>query len=571
MGKMIKNVVLNGGKGNMNQQLYSISDDYNFLDTTMSIALVPVKDFDISEKYIIDGNIFIYPKHSLDTSIIQGCKFDFTFEELKDTFYDATIIAFPIFFSQRLILGSLFPTTKDELIKKATSQAEDIINVFRYIYSNFDKVSNLPQRAGYIKENLCGFLLYSCTMQSSTFISGKNYVSSQTIGNGLNINLQLMKPAIEQIFSSLYKNDTTISSIIKHALRLYSDILYLPTATNKYIQAMTLIDYLGNPFEYQKMQKNKAQIAPFSADSFSQYNKICERFKFLTSKKDENGKEIGLRTNIIHNGKTIESLITEGYKIDLILRELQLYICNFINGILIYSNQNDWAYIESKIEEKRNQIQAIPSRYTEKIECDSVIVIDFDFLNQAIKEVYQLYPQYIDRKFDLVKFLSFILAQSDLHRPDYQIPVNFFFSKNQPIYNATTTLLLNEYDGLGFQCLDGEISIYTKNIDKDYYSFLTQTIERIISEKNYFFNDATKYTNIILISDYNQIPDKDYIQVNNSCKMLTLGRRDNKRTQCYDDCLYFDITYAIMTILDIPLYEECSPNFIFNTPRFPNA
>lgn len=41
----------------MNQQLYSISDDYNFLDTTMSIALVPVKDFDISEKYIIDGNI----------------------------------------------------------------------------------------------------------------------------------------------------------------------------------------------------------------------------------------------------------------------------------------------------------------------------------------------------------------------------------------------------------------------------------------------------------------------------------------------------------------------------------
>ena len=186
---------------------------------------------------------------------------------------------------------------------------------------------------------------------------------------------------------------------------------------------MTLIDYLGNPFEYQKMQKNKAQIAPFSADSFSQYNKICERFKYLTSKKDENGKEIGLRTNIIHNGKTIESLITEGYKIDLILRELQLYICNFINGILIYSNQNDWAYIESKIEEKRNQIQAIPSGYTGKIECDSVIVIDFDFLNQAIKEVYQLYPQYIDRKFDLEKFLSFILVQSDLHRPDYQIPV----------------------------------------------------------------------------------------------------------------------------------------------------
>ena len=555
----------------MNQQLYSISDDYCFLDSSMSIALVPIKDFDISKKYIIDGNIYIYPKHTLDTSIIRGFHFDFTFEELKDTFYDAAIITFPIFFSQKMILGSLFPNTKDELIKKATSQAEEVINVFRYLYSNFDKVSNLPQRAGFIKENLCGFLLYFCSVQASTFISGKNYVSNQAIGTGLKINLQLMKPTIEQFFSALYKNDTTVSSIIKHALRLYSDILYLPTATNKYMQAMTLIDYLGNPFEYQKMQKNKTKIAPFSADSLSQYNKICERFKYLTSKKDENGKEIGLRTNIIHNGKTIESLIPEGYKIDLILRELQLYICNYINGILIYSNQNDWAYIEEKIEEKRNQVQAIPSGYTGKIECDSVVVIDFDFLNQAIKEVYQLYPQYIDRKFNLINFLSLVLTQCDLHRPDYQIPVNFIFSKNEPIYNATTTHLLSEYDGLGFQCLDGEISIYTINVKKDYYSFLSQTMERIISEKNYFFNDVTKYTNIILISDYNQLPDEVYIQVNNSCKMLTLGRLDNKRTQCYDDCLYFDITYAIMTTLNIPLYEDCTPNFIFNTPRYPNA
>lgn len=347
---MTNNVVLNGGNDKMSQQLYSISDDYYFLDSAMSIALVPIKDFDINEKYIIDGNIYIYPKHTLDTSIIQGNKFDFSFEELKDAFYDATIITFPISFSQRIILGSLFPSVKDELIKKATSQAEEIVNIFRYIYSNFDKVSNLPQRAGYIKENICGFLLYSCTMNSSTFISGKNYVSSQTIGNGLKVDLTLMRQPIDQLFFALYKNNTTVSNILKHALRLYSDILYLPTATNKYIQAMTLIDYLGNPFEYQKMQKNKAQIVPFSADSFSQYNKICERFKYLTSKKDENGNEIGLRTNIIHNGKNIESLIFEGYKIDLILRELQLYICNFINGILIYSNENDWTYIESKIE-----------------------------------------------------------------------------------------------------------------------------------------------------------------------------------------------------------------------------
>lgn len=531
----------------MKQSLYSIANDYNYLNSDMAVALVPVKDFNIDKKYVIEGNITIYPKYSLDTSIIQGSICDFSFRGIKEIFYDATIIAFPITPPQIIITGSLMPSVKDKLIKKVLNQAEEIINVFRYIYSNLDKVSNLPQRAGYIKGNLCGFLLFSIMMQGSTFISGKNYISSQTIGNSLNVNVTFMKPSIDDMFFALYRNDTIISNIIKHALRLYSDILYLPTATDKFIQAMTLVDYLGNPFEYQKMQKNKTKIAPFSADSYSQYNFICERFKYLTSKKDEQGKEIGLRTNIIHNGKSLESLIFEGYKIDMVLRELQLYICNFINGILEYSSQNEWSYIEEKIEEKRNYIQTIPNGYTGKVECDTVIIIDFDFLNQAIKEVYQLYPQYIERKFELSRFFQLILAQCDIHRPEYQIPVNFIFSKDDIIYNSDSTFVLSKYDGLGMQCSDGELYIYAIKINEDYNGSLTSIFKRVISEKNYFYNDATKYTNIVLISDYNKIPDEYMREVNNSCKTLTLGRLDNKRTQCYDDCLYFDITYLVMT------------------------
>lgn len=169
----------------MEQSLYSIARDYSFLDSTKAVAIVPIKDFNISEKYVIGGNINIYPKHTLDTSVIQGSIYDFSFQEIKDIFYDATIIAFPIIPPQIIITGSLFPSVKDELMKKALNQAEEIINVFRYIYSNFDKVSNLPQHAGYIKGNLCGFLLFSIAMQAATFISGKNYVTSQTIGNSL--------------------------------------------------------------------------------------------------------------------------------------------------------------------------------------------------------------------------------------------------------------------------------------------------------------------------------------------------------------------------------------------------
>ena len=70
----------------MEQSLYSIASDYSFLDSTMAVAIIPIKDFNISEKYVIDGNINIYPKHTLDTSVIQGSIYDFSFQEIKTFF-----------------------------------------------------------------------------------------------------------------------------------------------------------------------------------------------------------------------------------------------------------------------------------------------------------------------------------------------------------------------------------------------------------------------------------------------------------------------------------------------------
>lgn len=551
--------------------LYSISKDYNILEPNMYVALVPIKQLEISEKYVIDGNINIYPKGSLDTSIIQGSIYDFTFQELKDIFYDSTIISFPLISPQSIITGSLYPSVKDKLIKEAFNQAEEIVNIFRYIFCNFDKVSNLPQRAGYIKDNLCGFLLFSCAMQASTFISGKNYIANKTIGIPLKVNVEHMKPTIDFLFNSLYKNNTEVSNILKHAIRLYSDILYMPTATNKFMQAMTLIDYLGNPFDFQNMQKNKAKIAPFSADSYTQYNKICERFKLLTSQKDDAGNQIGLRTNIIHNGKSIEELIVEGYKIDLVLRELQFYICNFINGNLEYSNQNEWSYIENKIEEKRTTVQAIPTGYTGNFECDVVIIIDFNFLNKAIREVYQLYPHYKEHKFDISQFFQLLLKQCDIHRPNYQIPVNFIYTEDDAIFNSNIKLKLSEHEAKGFDCPDGELSIYTHKVTQNYSNFLSNTLKNVISEKNYFFNDYAKYTNIVFVSDYNQISDDIFLTAEKSSKSLISGRLDNKRTQTYDGSTYFDISYLIMTTLNIPLHEDCTSDFVFNSPRYPGA
>ena len=552
--------------------LYSIVIDYSHLEPHMNVALVPVKDLNVSEKYSIAGNITVYPKNSLNTEALQGGVLDFGFLEIKNTFYDAAIIAVPATSSQAAFTLGMMPGVKDELIKRILNKTEEIANIFRYIYFNFDGTSGLFQRAGYIEGNLCGFLLYSCAMQSSIFISGKNYISSRTISSSLSIDIAFMRPSIDYLFNAIYRNSTAVSNILKHAFRLYSDILYLPTSTGKFMQAMTLIDYLGNPFEYQKMQKNKTKIAPFSADSRQQYNHICERFKYLTSLKDENSKEIGLRTNIVHNGKSLEDLLFEGYKVNLVLRELQLYICNFINGILDFTDQNDWSSIEIKIQEKYNEIQAIPKGYEGKTECDAVIIIDFDFLNDAIREVYQLYPNYRNKKFDIALFLQLVLKQTDISRPDYQIPVNFVYSKDTVVYNAASEIRLSQYNGLGFQCPDGEISIYTLYTANQHSGNLEILLRNCIQEKNYCYNDAAKYTHIVFISDYNQIADDLYMKAINSYKSLILGRLDSQRTKCFGNCTYFDIENLIMTALGIPLHEECTADFFFTeTGRYPDA
>lgn len=121
-------------------------------------------------------------------------------------------------------------------------------------------------------------------------------------------------------------------------------LFIMPTATNKFMQAMSLIEYLANPFEYEQMKKAKAKIVPFSSECKKSYFDICERFKYLTSLEDETGKQIGLRTSIIHNGRSLDELLDRGYKIDLLLRELQMYICNFIKNNVLFSDKN-WDFV----------------------------------------------------------------------------------------------------------------------------------------------------------------------------------------------------------------------------------
>lgn len=123
---------------------------------------------------------------------------------------------------------------------------------------------------------------------------------------------------------------------------------------------------------------------------------------------------------------------------------------------------------------------------------------------------------------------------------------------------------VSELEGLGFNSKLGEITIYTLQEQEHYQKLLENIFELYLIEQNYNINNTAKFTNLVLISDRNKIDDSIFIDLKKSCKKVILGRLDNKRTTCYDDCKWFDIQYLIMTSLEIDICEECTDDkFIF--------
>ena len=122
---------------------------------------------------------------------------------------------------------------------------------------------------------------------------------------------------------------------------------------------------------------------------------------------------------------------------------------------------------------------------------------------------------------------------------------------------------ISELEGLGFNCELGEVSIYTKEVFNDYQTTLRKVLKNALLEMNYNINDVAKYTNIVFVSDRNDIDDEIFINAEKSCKKVILGRLDNKRTTCYSACTWFDVEFVIMRSLSINYQEECEENFIF--------
>ncbi len=117
----------------------------------------------------------------------------------------------------------------------------------------------------------------------SYIIAGSGITHTIIAGLGLEINSILMCQEI---------GEGKTANVARHVLRLFTNVLEANTETSKFIQCLSLLEFIAFPDDFQKIQKVKTEIAAHVAATKSEYYQICKEFKNFTSLMD-NSRDVG--------------------------------------------------------------------------------------------------------------------------------------------------------------------------------------------------------------------------------------------------------------------------------------
>jgi len=260
----------------------------------------------------------------------------------------ATGIDLPEFFGSALIALSFVidwnaffdPTSHEahlEMLGRAMAEAEAVFDLVRFERCNLSTPQTLPGRVGLLEgTSFCSGLFYAPRDHESYIIGGEIVGHQLLKGIGLDLFGVGSVPII---------GTGNVGYIARHGLRLFSEAMEAVTETSKFVQMMSLLEFLANPEDYISMQKVKGLIARHAARDRADYDAIIKDFFYLTSDKTEDkGKNNGLRHNIVHCGKRLEDLTTTKQRAD-IFRRLERYAGVPLKDFIVHSNGN-WAEID---------------------------------------------------------------------------------------------------------------------------------------------------------------------------------------------------------------------------------
>ncbi|SEM97691.1 hypothetical protein [Bradyrhizobium sp. OK095] len=263
-----------------------------------------------------------------------------------ETFVDHTLIAFPLSFDWDAMHGYSHQGHLDFiglLSEKADSLALDFI---RFQLCRLDLVDTVPAKAGQIDNNhmMAGVLLYNNDIKQGCIIGGAAFTHFPTRGLGL---------VVDPFHAPFLPLDGEVGHQVAHALKLYGALLEVEDQSLKFVQAISLLEFLSDPYRYQKFVDVKKTVARYVAKTTEDYHNLLARFKELTGNKDPQTEiERGYRTLIVHLGKRLREILPDAGSRRELFRELDGYLRPIIGHMIEHSDMKWSSYVEVRKEMK---------------------------------------------------------------------------------------------------------------------------------------------------------------------------------------------------------------------------
>ena len=323
----------------------------SLLDNGANLVAMPIARVNVENTIVFPGPVTFYPPGFVDLEKLNLIPNDEQSRSLAEHSSAASGITLDVLERHPLVV---IPCRFDwekfsksshrghlEFIRELSEEIDrSCLDFVRYNTCRLEPIDDLPAHAGQIATNhmMAGALLYSGALRKARIIGGAVFTHYLTRGLGL---------PLTQLEWDSFPMDGTTGQIARQALSLYASLLESDNPTARFMQALSLLEFLAYPDEYKKFEEVKKVIARYIAQDPNEYRRLLDRFFELTGKKDpDTGRIIGYRTKVVHMGERIERLVPDREVRKNLFLELDGYIRHVIDHLIAHSEMTFEEYLK---------------------------------------------------------------------------------------------------------------------------------------------------------------------------------------------------------------------------------
>ncbi|HEJ8146646.1 TPA: hypothetical protein SMI70_001502 [Staphylococcus aureus] len=216
------------------------------------------------------------------------------------------------------------PTTVDQnyyFINKLSQKADRTLDIIRINENNFGVPEQLPVIPGITSNGWQ--VAEQLTDHKLRTINGKvMFMIREGIGlYPIDLSSNIYE---DKLYNCLYVTSNEINLLFREAIHRVSESMYMNNLNTSFVYLLSTLEMLSSR-EYLNFKKTKSKILPFISYSKYQYHKCSEYLRNISE---------NLRTEIIHNGKSIFDLYDNYEDVYKLLNWIKLIIIEYISNIV---------------------------------------------------------------------------------------------------------------------------------------------------------------------------------------------------------------------------------------------